>query len=110
MIRSGRMRDSVTIVEPIQALTDRGQVLREDVVVARNVPCSIAGLYGQEFEQAKQMYPTATTRVIMRADSRYRVTTKHILVIDGRRLQVGYVNDMANRHYELQLLCAEEAR
>ncbi len=109
MIRSGRMRDSVTIVEPTQTLTDRGQVQREDKVIARNVPCSIAGLYGQEFEQARQLFPTATSRVIMRVDSRYQLTTKHILISGNRRLQVGYINDMSNRHYELQIVCCEEA-
>lgn len=109
MIRSGRMRDSVTIVEPTQALGERGQVLREDKVIARNVPCSIAGLYGQEFEQARQLFPTATSRVIMRTDSRYRLTTKHILLAGNRRLQIGYVDDRNNRHYELQILCGEEA-
>ncbi len=109
MIRSGRLRDSATIVEPTQSLGDRGQIMREDKVIAANVPCSISGLYGQEFENARKLFPSATSRVIVRADSSYRVNTKHILLVDGRRLQIGYVNDMQNRHYELQLLCGEEA-
>ena len=105
----GRMRHCVDIAARSAALSDRGQVSQSPpLILSRGEPCEIVTLSGREFEQARQVFATATHRVRMRPNSRVRLTTAHILIFQGRSLNIGHINNVDQVDRELVVLCDEE--
>ena len=105
---ANNLRLSVDIALPVEALTDRGQTLRTPLIVSRGEPCSIRSLSGRELELARQLYGMTTHQVTLRFNSRVAITPKHYLVFRGRKLNIGYIDNVGQRDDELRLLCAEE--
>ncbi len=111
MINARRMRHSVDIAIPQEVLGDRGQKLPAvPLVVSKSEPCEIETLQGREIEQARQMFAIATHRVRMRFNRSLELTPKHMLIFQGRTLNIGHVNNIDQRDREVVALCAEEVK
>lgn len=111
MIDARKLRHSVDIALPGEALTDRGQVLKgTPQIVARGEPCEITTLSGRELEQARQIFGMATHRVKLRFNSAVELSPRHLLLFRGRRLNIGFVDNVGQLDRELLVLCGEEVK
>lgn len=109
-MNSRKMRYSVNVLRPPLATTldSRGQLSGNPVTVARNVPCEVETLRGNELIQAHQQFPTATHRVTMYRNSRMPVNEEHWLTFQGRRLNIAGIDDLQENGRLLVLLCGED--
>jgi head-tail adaptor len=111
MINARRMRHSVDVAVPQEVLGDRGQKLPAvPLVVSKGEPCEIETLQGREIEQSRQMFASATHRVRMRFNRSLQLSPKHLLLFNGRTLNIGHVNNVNQNDREIVLLCAEEVQ
>ncbi len=106
---AGPMRHCVDVFAPGTALDDRGQP-QADGVVMRSVPCAIEVLSGREAEIARQLLPTASTRISMRGPIA-GLTARCVLVEKpGNQLHhVGFVEDQSRVGSLYRCLCEQEA-
>lgn len=101
-------RHRVTIKRPSTAKGTLGQRTGADTILLADVPCSIMTLAGNELEHARQTVANATHRVEMWIDPANPLTTLDYLVLsDGRRLNIGHVDDLDQKGLEYVLLCGE---
>jgi hypothetical protein len=102
-------RHYVDIVAPGTALDDRGQP-QADGMVMRSVPAAIEVLSGREAEIARQLLPTASTRISMRGP--IKGLTAHCILIEkgnGFKHHVGFVEDQSRVGVLYRCLCEQEA-
>ncbi len=106
---SGPMRHRVDILKPGASLDDRGQPQANDVLF-NSVPCAIEVLSGREAEIARQLLPSASTRVSMRGPLK-GLTARCILLErpDGQQHHVGFVEDQSRTGVLYRCLCEQEA-
>lgn len=104
---SARMSHRVDIVGPGGALTSRGQTQAEQYVM-RNVPAAIEFLSGREAEVARQLLPTASTRITMRGPIP-GLTASCVIVekANGAKHHVGFVQDDSRVGREYKCLCEQ---
>lgn len=105
--RTGAMRHFATFYRPSDSLSDRGQVDGAPEIIASEVPVAIFPLGGRELELARQRVPMADLRVELRGG--IPLTTDHYLTLsDGRRLAIGYVEDVDQDGRHTRLTCSVE--
>lgn len=103
--------NTVNVMRPATASTDRGQQRGQPTCVRREVPCSIETLTGNQSEIARQLYTDATYSVKFYADPSKPVDEKCYLTggtLGERKLQIGHVADTDFKNLELTLLCGEK--
>jgi head-tail adaptor len=100
------MRHSCDVMEPLQALDDRGQEGGE-VVYVPGVICSIEPIDATENEIAHQMQATRTYTVKFYGDPAKPITHRHWLRYLGRRLEIGSAIDVKMNGTEWELICGE---
>lgn len=100
-------RHRVDIIGPGGATTDRGQVQDEHIVM-RSVPCAIEVLSGREGEIARQLLPSASTRISMRGPIP-GLTAGCVLWEGTRPHHVGFVEDQSRVGVLYRCLCEQEA-
>ena len=101
------MRHSADIYEPLTALDDRGQE-QADIPYRPGVLCSIEPLNSRELEAARQIYATATHKVLLYGDPNKPLTHKHYLLHRGRKLKIGSIRDLNQNGERYELLCEEK--
>jgi head-tail adaptor len=106
---TGAFRHYVDVFAPGTALDDRGQPMADGIVM-RSVPCAIEVLSGREAEIARQLLPSASTRISMRGPIK-GLTAQCILVEKphGQKHHVGFVEDQSRTGVLYRCLCEQEA-
>ena len=101
------MRHVVDIYRPRTAQGARGQNVGGEDLLLKGIPCSVKDVSGRESEQARRLYADATLVVEMYGDPNKLVAATDVLLLNGRRLNVGHVADKNQNGLELTLLCGE---
>lgn len=103
----GAMRFFAKFVRRPEGYDSRGQLEQSDHVVYDCVPCSVTPLSGRELEIARQRLATADMR--LECCGPLSITTKDVAVLaDGRRLTIGYTEDVYQDGRLLRMVCTAE--
>lgn len=107
-LQAGKLREIVDVMQPADAIGSRGQQIGHDTVYIPQVPCSIETLNGSESDAARQVYAEVTHRVRMYGDPSKPLThAMYLKTWSGRKLNIGFINDVQQNGVELELLCGE---
>jgi len=102
------MRHQVDIKLPSTSTDARfGQRTGIDSTILADVPADVEQLTGLELIRARKIYPETTHRVTIWGDPSVRITSRHVVVFNGRNLYVGGVVDLDSTGIKLELLCRE---
>lgn len=97
------------IMRPMQELDDRGQAAYGSVDIARDWPMSVSVISGREVEAARQRVPTADCRI--ECSGPLDVRAQDVIVLDdGRKFTIGYVEDKQQNGFELAIIATYEVR
>lgn len=103
----GAMRFIARFVRRPEGYDSRGQLEQTDSLIYENVPCSVVPLSGRELEVARQRLATADMR--LECCGPLSITTKDVAVLtDGRRLTIGYIEDVYQDGRLLRMVCTVE--
>ena len=105
-LRAGTLRHRTNITARSSTTGARGQRTGTDTVKVYSWPCSIETLSGREGELARQVFPSATLKVVGRYPG-LTVTTEHFLKFGTRTLEIGHVNNVDQLNDQIELLCGE---
>jgi head-tail adaptor len=106
-LRAGKLRHRIAIKRPANETGTRGEVVGSLSTILKDEPAAVVALSGRELEQARAVYPAATSRVELRAHPRAPVIEGDVVEFAGRNLHVYFVNDLENRGIEWHLTCGE---
>lgn len=106
-MRSGKLIHRVTVMGPPGSRGTRGEVQGQPVVVLKDWPCSIETLSGTKTEQAHQLFAEATHKVKGYASKLHPFKQRDWLLFQGRKLFIGFINDLDMKGIEYELLVAE---
>lgn len=107
LARAGEMRHVVTVMRPTKALDDRGQLQGKDETIIQHWPCSIEALSGNKAAQARTLVPTVTHQLEGYGNPAKPLKPKDYVTVNGRRLDIEFINDKRMNGVELSLLCTE---
>ena len=106
-IRAGSLRHKVTVQQKESAgVSPSGGNVVTWATLYEDVCCSISPLNGKELELARQHVSRATHKVIMRFHPGIN-STMRLLFLD-RVFNIGFVQNLDERNFILQLTCTEE--
>jgi len=98
----------VEIRRPTEAVDGFGQTSGGDTTIY-TVPCRVETLSGRELVQARTVFELASHRVTkLYLDPAKRLKAKDYLLLNGRRLDIGFLNDLRQTGVEWELLCNEQ--
>ena len=108
MIAAGKLRHRVTIQKPPTTRNSFGRVeAGASWVDVADWSCDINVLRGNERDTARQQVATATHKILMRKPRAFELTTKHRLKFGTRIFEIGYVPDLEELGFAVELLCSE---
>lgn len=106
-MQAGRLRQRVTLQEPVTARNGYGEVITTWATVA-TMWAQVEPLSGREYFDAEHLQSEITHRVRLRAVRRGWTATPAMRVLyGGRDLRIVSVIDWRERHVELHLMCKE---
>ena len=104
---AGERRHRVNIYDPTKAQGLDGQLQGQDVVIYREVPCSIETLGGSESEVANQQTAITNYRVTLYGDPNKPIHHACYLTLGPRKLHIQAIDDRHQNGTQLTLLCGE---
>ncbi len=107
MKAAGTLRGRVTVQARTVAYSTRGQSTEvwTDVVGGTRW-AGVTHLTGTEFEQARQVVATATTRIEMRNPKSFALTTDHRLVYKSVNYNIGAILPVGDNDEDINILCS----
>jgi SPP1 family predicted phage head-tail adaptor len=108
MIEAGKLKDYVTIVEPVGSPDTAGQ---RNAQFKDFVKCwaQVVQLSGRELIEARELFARVSTRVRCRWRDVQGVKASMRIVIDGRVLNINSIIDVDRRRQLVEMLCSESA-
>ena len=107
MIAAGRFRDRVTVQARTAAYGSRGQSTESwSDVTGGSRWARVTHLSGTEFEQARQVVATATTKIEMRNPRSFVLTTDHRLVFKSTNYNIGAIIPKGDNGEDVEVLCS----
>ena len=104
-MKSGKIRHRVSIMNPVEAQSDTGEVVVASWSTLASVWVSIEPLAGGELTQADQMQAEATIRIRLRYLS--GLTTQSRIHWNDRIYEIVAAQNIEERNIEYELLCHE---
>jgi len=106
MIQAGHLKDFVTITKPSNAADTSGQ--RDSAYVTYvQAYAEVVQLSGRELVEARQLYPSVSTRVRLRWRDAQGVDGTMRVIVDTRTLNINSVIDVGRRRQVAEMLCTE---
>jgi hypothetical protein len=105
-----KARCVVDILRPAASVDGFGQNAQaQPESLYKQVPCLIQTLTGRELVQARTVFANVTHQVTkLYLDPKKRIKAKDYLLLNGRRLSIGFPNDVWQNGIEWECLCNEE--
>lgn len=99
----------VAIMRPTETTDGFGLNRGNPETLYAQVPCKIETLTGRELVQARTVFATVTHRVTdVYLDPKKRIKAKDYLMLNGRRLNIEFPNDIRQNGEKWELLCNEQ--
>ena len=106
MIQAGKLKDFVTITKPSNTADTSGQ--RDPTYITHaQVYAEVVQLSGKELVEARQLYPSVSTRVRLRWRDAQGVDGSMRISVDTRTLNINSVIDVGRRRQVVEMLCTE---
>lgn len=96
------------VMRPAKNVQSRGEEKGKDTVVIGAWPCTITPTGGSEVDQAGSTFADATYQAEGWQDPTNRIKPKDYILLEGRRLDISFVDDRRMNGEYVVLTCGEQ--